>query len=160
MNTSYEKVSFYNNFFGGSIDGDNIISTDYYGNKQIIGVTTKKHQETLDLLSSYYDKLVELGVIQREKTPEDIAKEQQEMMQTLILQMKAMQDKLESLQESKGESNGYKSNSENIISNNGVESISTEQPINVNRKGKGDIKHSKQSNWCIKKSKCWCKLFE
>ena len=146
MNTSYEKVSFYNNFFGGSIDGDNIISTDYYGNKQIIGVTTKKHQETLDLLSSYYDKLVELGVIQREKTPEDIAKEQQEMMQTLILQMKAMQDKLESLQESKGESNGYKSNSENIISNNGVESISTEQPINVNRKGKGDIKHSKQSN--------------
>jgi hypothetical protein len=154
MNTSYEKVSFYNNFFGGSIDGDNIVSTDYYGNKQVIGVTNKKHQETLELLSSYYDKLVELGVIEKEKTPEDIAKEQQEMMQTLILQMKVMQDKLESLQQTKGETNGYKSNSKIIDTDNGVESNTTEQPINVNRKGKGDIKYCKQSNRGITESEC------
>ena len=25
-----KKLSFYNTFFGGSIDGDNIVSTDFY----------------------------------------------------------------------------------------------------------------------------------
>ena len=42
MNTSYEKLSFYNTFFGGSIDGDNIISTDFYGNKQVLYVILPK----------------------------------------------------------------------------------------------------------------------
>lgn len=98
MNTSYEKLSFYNTFFGGSIDGDNIISTDFYGNKQIVGVTQKKYQETLDLLNSYYNKLVEVGVIQKEKTAEEIASEQKEMMSAMILQMKNMQETLDNLQ--------------------------------------------------------------
>lgn len=81
MNTSYEKLSFYNNYFGGYIDGDNILSTDFYGNKTIVGVTSKKYKDTVDLLNTYYNKLVELGVIEKEKTPEDLAKEQQQMMQ-------------------------------------------------------------------------------
>lgn len=97
MNTSYEKLSFYNTFFGGSIDGDNIVSTDFYGNKQIVGVTMKKYQDTLDLLNTYYNKLIELGVIEKEKTPEDIAKEQQQMMQAMFTQMQMMQEKLDTL---------------------------------------------------------------
>lgn len=99
MNTSYEKLSFYNTFFGGSIEGDNIVSTDFYGNKQIVGVTSKKYQETVDLLNTYYNKLVDLGIIEKEKTPEEIAKEQQEMMSMMMSQMKAMQEKLDSMQE-------------------------------------------------------------
>jgi hypothetical protein len=145
MNTSYEKISFYNNFFGGTIDGDNILTTDYYGNKQVIGVTSKKYKETMELLTTYYNKLVEVGVIEKEKTAEDIAKEQQLMMQTLMNQMKAMQDKLDSLQENKGETNGYKSDSEQLDTNIGFEQSTTEQPINVNRKSKGDFKSNRQS---------------
>lgn len=103
MNTSYEKLSFYNTFFGGSIDGDNIISTDFYGNKQVVGVTMKKYQDTLDLLNTYYNKLIELGIIEKEKTPEDIAKEQQQMMQAMFVQMQVMQEKLDSLQSKNNE---------------------------------------------------------
>lgn len=119
MNTSYEKFSFYNNYFGGSIEGDNIISTDFYGNKQIVGVTTKKHQETLDLLNNYYNKLVEVGIIQKEKSPEELASEQNKMMQEMFAQMKAMQEKLDNLQNEKdiimkGKTNGYESNSKYI----------------------------------------------
>lgn len=119
MNTSYEKFSFYNNYFGGSIEGDNIISTDFYGNKQVVGVTTKKHQETLDLLNTYYNKLVDLGVIEKEKSPEELVSEQNKMMQEMFAQMKAMQEKLDSLQNEKdiimkGKKNGYESNSKYV----------------------------------------------
>lgn len=152
MNTSYEKFSFYNNYFGGTIDGDNIISTDFYGNKQIVGVTTKKHKETVELLNSYYNKLVELGVIEKEKTAEDIAKEQQQLMQTMIQQMQTMQQALSELQQEKvsnnikGVENEYQSNSNNIGSEVQFEPNTTKQPNPINRKGKGDVKFSKQSN--------------
>ena len=150
MNTSYEKLSFYNNFFGGTIEGDNILTTDFYGNKQLIGVTIKKHQETLDLLNTYYNKLVEVGVIEKEKTPEDIAKEQQQMMQLMMQQMKDMQDKLESLQHKedldKGDTNEYESDSKSIDKEFKIESNTREQFNPINRKGKGDFKFSKQSN--------------
>lgn len=152
MNTSYEKLSFYNTFFGGSIDGDNIVSTDFYGNKQIVGVTMKKYQDTLDLLNTYYNKLIELGVIEKEKTPEDIAKEQQQMMQAMFTQMQMMQEKLDNLQKNtdenimKGENNEYESNSEFVNTEIQSESKSTEQPITVNRKSKNSAKFSKHSN--------------
>jgi hypothetical protein len=148
MNTSYEKFSFYNNYFGGSIEGDNIISTDFYGNKQIVGVTTKKHQETVELLNSYYNKLVDMGVIEKEKTPEDIAKEQQQMMQTMMLQMQTMQQALNELQQNKtkGEEHEHQPNIKNDGTEIKHESSSTKQFESINRKGKGDIKFSKQSN--------------
>lgn len=99
MNTSYEKLSFYNSYFGGVIEGDNIMSSDFYGNKTLIGVTMKKYQETLDLLNNYYNKLIELGVIEKEKTPEEIAKEQQDMIKTMMIQMQHMQEKIDCLNE-------------------------------------------------------------
>lgn len=142
MNTSYEKLSFYNNYFGGYIDGDNILSTDFYGNKTIVGVTSKKYKDTVDLLNTYYNKLVELGVIEKEKTPEDLAKEQQQMMQAMFAQMQAMQEKLDSLQlkeEIKVEkdiNNGYESNSENDKPENEPEPKSTRQFIKFNRESK------------------------
>ena len=143
MNTSYEKLSFYNNYFGGYIDGDNILSTDFYGNKSIVGVTTKKHKETVDLLNTYYNKLVELGVIEKEKTPEDIAKEQQQMMQAMFAQMQVMQEKLDSLQQVKEETkvekdmnNGYEPNSENDKQTDEFESKSARQFIKFNRESK------------------------
>lgn len=142
MNTSYEKLSFYNNYFGGIIEGDNILSTDFYGNKTLVGVTIKKHKETVELLNTYYNKLVELGVIEKEKTPEDIAKEQQQMMQAMFAQMQAMQEKLDNLQikeEVKVEkdiNDGYESNSENDKPENELEPKSTRQFIKFNRESK------------------------
>lgn len=143
MNTSYEKLSFYNNYFGGYIDGDNIISNDFYGNKQIVGVTIKKHKETLDLLNTYYNKLIELGVIEKEKTPEDIAKEQQQMMQAMFAQMQSMQEKLDSLQNKNSEpivkdiNNEYESNGISNKSKNEPERRPTKQSNKINRESTG-----------------------
>lgn len=142
MNTSYEKFSFYNNYFGGYIEGDNILSADFYGNKQIVGVTTKKHNETLELLNTYYNKLLELGVIEKEKTPEDIAKEQQKMMQAMFAQMQSMQQALDSLQHKnedlseKDVNNGYESNSFNNKPENESEYRPTKQSNKLNRESK------------------------
>ena len=153
MNTSYEKLSFYNTFFGGSIDGDNIISTDFYGNKQVVGVTMKKYQDTLDLLNTYYNKLIELGIIEKEKTPEDIAKEQQQMMQAMFAQMQVMQEKLDSLPSKnneeiimKGENDERESNSEYVNTEIQSESKSADKLNPVNRKSKNTSKFSKQSD--------------
>lgn len=143
MNTSYEKLSFYNNYFGGYIDGDNILSTDFYGNKQVVGVTMKKHKETLDLLNTYYNKLIELGVIEKEKTPEDIAKEQQQMMQAMFAQMQSMQEKLDSLQNKNDEiiekdiNNEYESNGIANKSKNESERRPTKQSNKINRESTG-----------------------
>jgi hypothetical protein len=44
-----------------------------------------------------------LGVLEEEKTPEEVAKEQQEMMKAMMLQMKEMQEKIDSFGECKKE---------------------------------------------------------
>lgn len=152
MNTSYEKLSFYNSYFGGTIEGDNILSSDFYGNKTLVGVTIKKYQDTLDLLNTYYNKLVELGVIEKEKTPEEVAKEQQEMIKTMMLQMQHMQEKIDSLNEQNQnvrkdiQNDGYKQNSEHNNEQNEHELDTTTNVESINRKSESDVEFSKQSN--------------
>lgn len=152
MNTSYEKLSFYNSYFGGTIEGDNILSSDFYGNKTLVGVTIKKYQDTLDLLNTYYNKLVELGVIEKEKTPEEVAKEQQEMIKTMMLQMQHMQEKIDSLNEQNQairkdtQNDGYKQISEYNNEQNEYEPSTTTNVESINRKSKNHVEFSKQSN--------------
>lgn len=152
MNTSYEKLSFYNSYFGGTIEGDNILSSDFYGNKTLVGVTIKKYQDTLDLLNTYYNKLVELGVIEKEKTPEEVAKEQQEMIKTMMLQMQHMQEKIDSLNEQNQairkdtQNDGYKQISEYNNEQNEYEPNTTTNVESINRKSENHVEFSKQSN--------------
>lgn len=159
MNSSYEKFSFYNNFFGGSIEGDNILSTDFYGNKQMIGVTTKKYQDTLNLLNTYYDKLVELGAIQKEKTPEEIAKEQQEIMQAMYSQMQSLQEKIDNMQKEQNaikesQNDGYKSDSKENNRKNEFGSSSASKTERINSKCKEFNEFNKKPNGSIQQSKC------
>lgn len=149
MNTSYEKLSFYNSYFGGTIEGDNILSSDFYGNKTLIGVTIKKYQETLDLLNTYYNKLVELGVIEKEKTPEEVAKEQQEMIKAMMLQMQHMQEKIDSLNEQKQpirkdiQHDGYQQISINNNEQNEYESNTTTKVEPINSESEGNVEFRK-----------------
>lgn len=153
MNTSYEKLSFFNTFFSGTIDNDNIYSTDFYGNRQLIGVTQKKHQETVDLLNTYYNKLVELGIIEKEKTPEDIAKEQQQMMQAMMNEIQSMQKTIEAMkttqsnnldntkiEQNNGGNNEYQSNDEFHNTKVESESRATDETDAVNGVGKNSFK--------------------
>lgn len=86
-----------NNFFSGYV-ADNKIYT-YAG--ELIGVNLAKYQEVDNALKKCRDKLVELGVIVPEKKPEEIIKEQSELLQkqtdlcnSLMAKMQEMTDKI------------------------------------------------------------------
>lgn len=86
-----------NNFFSGYVADNNI----YTYNGELIGVNLAKYQETERGLQKCRDKLVELGVIIPEKKPEEIIKEQSELLQkqtdlcnSLMAKMQEMTDKI------------------------------------------------------------------
>ena len=45
------------------VDGTDIYQTDYAGNRQLIGKTLSAYSELEQTTTEYYNKLVELGVI-------------------------------------------------------------------------------------------------
>ena len=80
------------------IDNDDILSVDFYNNKQKIGVTLKKFQELDYICNTYYDKLVELGAIKKPKTAEELAAEQTEIISQLVDQNKIILQQMQSMQ--------------------------------------------------------------
>ena len=80
------------------IDNDDILSVDFYNNKQKIGVTLKKYQELEDICNTYYDKLVELGAIKKPKTAEELAAEQTKIISQLVDQNKMILQQMQSMQ--------------------------------------------------------------
>lgn len=62
------------------IENDDILNIDFYGNKNKVGVTTKKYEELSNICDKYYNKLVELGAITPPKTQEQIIQEQTQDM--------------------------------------------------------------------------------
>ena len=82
-----------NNFFSGYVAENNI----YTYNGELIGVNLAKYQETERGLQKCRDKLVELGVIVPEKKPEEIIKEQSELLQKQTEMCNTLIAKLEQL---------------------------------------------------------------
>lgn len=81
---TYERLEFLNNMVPAVLMGDEIFQCDMYGRNQTkIGVSLKKYNEATSTLQKYYEKLVELGIIQEEKKPEDMMKEFMEEIRTL-----------------------------------------------------------------------------
>ena len=62
------------------VDGTDIYQTDYMGNRKLIGKTQASYEELEVTTKQYYDKLVELGVIVPQKTPEQMMAEMQNTM--------------------------------------------------------------------------------
>lgn len=95
-----ERTSFYSNIFTCAVDGNNIFQTDYMGNRiGVLGVSTSAYNELKKICDQYYDKLVELGVLQKEKTPQEIAEEQRKIMSDMMIQMKSLQEELNSIKD-------------------------------------------------------------
>lgn len=111
-----------NNMFSVYANEGNI----YFLNGEQIGVSLVKYQEMEQAFQKCRNKLVELGVIVPEKTPEEIIKEQSELLakqtevcNNLMLQMQEMSKKLENI----GENNGFRANknSDSIIADSATE---------------------------------------
>ena len=86
-NVTTEKTSIYNNGFFGIIQGEDILRGDVYGGNQTpIGKTNEAYNDLMVTCIKYYDKLVELGVIEKEKTQEEVDEEQQQALSSLAEQ--------------------------------------------------------------------------
>jgi hypothetical protein len=79
------------------IDGDNIVQTDVFGNRKVIGKTAEAYAELDATTTEYYNKLVELGVIVPEKTPEEMMREMQKTMCDMAGVIAALKSEMEGL---------------------------------------------------------------
>ena len=66
-----------------------------------IGVTLEKHKELEDISMQYYNKLIEAGLIEKEKTPEEIAAEQNKLINSLFNELKDLKAELRSIKDDK-----------------------------------------------------------
>lgn len=63
-----------------------------------IGVTSEKHEEAITLLNKYYDLLVEHGILEKQKTPEELQKENKEMFSKMMTFMQSMDERMKALE--------------------------------------------------------------
>lgn len=66
-----------------------------------IGVTLEKYKELEDISMQYYNKLIEAGLIEKEKTPEEIAAEQNKLISSLFNELKDLKEELRSIKNDK-----------------------------------------------------------
>lgn len=83
--------------FTALIEGNNILQMDFYGNRQIVGVTKKAYEELEKISSEYYNKLVELGAIVPEKSPADVQAEMLAGMTAMLDEIKSLKQEVEVL---------------------------------------------------------------
>ena len=75
-----------------TIEGGNIIQVGGYGQPpKKIGITNEAEKEIKDLLEQYNNKLIELGVIKKPKTPEELQAE----TNNILLKLTERLDKME-----------------------------------------------------------------
>lgn len=81
----------------GNFDGE-IWQVDFSGNKgQQIGVDMKTYNELLSVANQYKQILVEKGFLEKERTPEEIAKEQNEIISQLANAVQTLTKEVEAL---------------------------------------------------------------
>ena len=93
QNFDYERFSL-NSYLTCYIEDGVIFSVDYQGNKKQIGVDNATIEEAISKAEEYHDKLVELGVITKPKTQEEINAE-------LLETIKALQSEIKTIKEDK-----------------------------------------------------------
>lgn len=87
--------------FLAQLEGTNIYQVNGFafggGNRAQVGVTLQAYNELKQMCQQYYDKLVEVGVIQKEKTPAELQAEQTQMMANVLAVVKDLKAEVEAL---------------------------------------------------------------
>lgn len=107
MNDMYDNQS----FFTGAIDNSGVIFQVSAGRpNRKVGIDNEKEQdyvkqinEQQDIIENYYNKLVELGEIVPEKTPEE---QQNQFMSEVLKTMKSMQEEIKEMKNNGNDRNG------------------------------------------------------
>lgn len=100
---SYEKMSMISQSFFGFIK-DGMI---YNNNSVLIGRTEEKYQQAIETAKKFEQKLIEAGIIQKPKTPEEINKELQEMIAEMAGTIATLSDKVKGLENEQAKSNEH-----------------------------------------------------
>lgn len=96
------------------IDGEDIYQVDYMGgNKRLIGKTSAAYKDLEDTTTEYYNKLVELGVIQKPQDPQEMMQEMQRSMLEMSGIIKSLSDEVRELKKNGRERNSI-SGGENV----------------------------------------------
>ena len=82
------------------VDGGDIYQIDYMGNRRLIGKTQATYEELEGTTKQYYDKLVELGVITPQKTPEEMMADMQNTMLSMSQIISALSNEVKELKTS------------------------------------------------------------
>lgn len=94
----YNHNTTISNYVNCLIEDGNIFQVDYSrGNKTKIGVVNDVYNDTSNTLDEYYNKLVELGVIEKEKTPEEKEADQMLLMKNMMDQMEILKNEIKEL---------------------------------------------------------------
>lgn len=89
------------NFFNASInENSEIFRVDMWSSSppQKVGVTIEKYNELLNVANKFQEKLEELGVLEKEKTPEEIQKENNNLLNMLNNKLESFSERLEALE--------------------------------------------------------------
>lgn len=100
------------NFFQCVLDEQgNIFKVDFWGGNPIqIGVTQDKYNEAIKVATDFQNKLIDLGVLEKEKTAEEIQKENNNLLNQLLNQFNNINQRLELLEQ----------NNNNVINTNNI----------------------------------------
>lgn len=77
-----------------TVEDNTILQCNYGQPFKKIGVTMEKYNDALKLINEYRNKLIELGVIEKEKTPEELQKETNALLLKLNERMNSMEEQL------------------------------------------------------------------
>lgn len=87
--------------FLAQLEGQIIYQLNGFGfgnsNRVQVGVSLQAYNELKAMCQQYYDKLVEVGVIQKEKTPAELQAEQAQMMANMLAVVKELKSEVEAL---------------------------------------------------------------
>ncbi len=99
------------NVFLVSVENEKLMQVDYAGRPvKEIGVTMSQYQDALKVIAGYKEKLVEAGILKKEKTMQEIQEEQTQIL-------KALMDRIDNLEKKKdeNESKPNTSNAEELV---------------------------------------------
>ena len=95
------------NFFLVSVENEKLMQVDYAGRPiKEIGVTIAQYQDALKVIAGYKEKLVEAGILKKEKTMQEIQEEQTQIL-------KALMERIDNL-EKKEDENEFKPNTSDV----------------------------------------------
>lgn len=75
-------------------DGTKLYQVNQMGSKTPIGYTTESYEQLINIAEQYKKKLEDAGLIEKQLTPEEVQKKQNELMEKLISKFEGLENRM------------------------------------------------------------------